>query len=168
MPGSKFYHYRVRFVNEDETRVNPRQCLPDNTFANEYQEISRNGDTGHLIRFQIIREGMYQGIVMRTRDESTFLRLRDGDVHSLDDELDGDGMAVNANRDVSNFGIIINGLGIDVIIQVGFQTPNIGKLTEHFDQQVTYTEDVSVQHDTKMDDISEDELKRLLDSDLKK
>lgn len=168
MSQSKFYHYRVRFADEDDAGVNPRHCLPDDTFANTYQEISQSGNTGHLIRFRMVEEGKYQGLVMRTRDESTFLRLRNGNVHYLDEELDGDGAAVNANRDISNFGIIINRSSIDVLIEVGFQTPNIGKLTEHFEESVTYTADLDVQHDTKMDDITEDELTQLLDSDLKK
>lgn len=168
MADRKFYHYTMWFLDGQNERLNPRRVLDDEVFSTGFAEVEHEGDRAYLTRFRMNRDGMYRGLLLRTRDESVFLRFKDNDeVERLDEELEGEGTTGNIDRDVVNFAVVRDSDELHLLIEQGFQTPGIGKLRTHFhDHTDAFDGEVEVRTNQKTDLISGERARRLAQSEL--
>lgn len=166
---TKFYYYNIWIEDEAGNRLSPRDVLSGGVFDEELYEIAENDGKNYSCQFDFVRSHEYYGVLVRTKDDSGFVRLReDGRIVSLSDATDDEGGTGDITFDYVDFGIRVQRSNIDVLVEVGFQTPGIGMITEYLSQHVEYLGDYSIEYETRFSTPSEEKLERLLDSELKK
>lgn len=103
--------------------------------------------------------------MIRTQGVGGYILIDDdGNLSTLDEETGDIGDVGNANYDYVDFVGTLKHEKIELILEVGFQTPGIGIIAEYFDQHIV-NEDVEVKYkwEKRDQDISEE----LLNSELK-
>lgn len=169
MATTKFYHYNIWMEDEGGTRLDPQKVLNTDVFADGLSRIPGGGNTkSYHVRFQFIRNGQYHGMLTRTKDESGYLRLNQRfEMGLLSDETQDEGETGDIDTDQVNFAITFDGLRLNLLVEVGFQTPGINVIKRYLRENVNDTVD-SIKHETAIPDLNEDEIQRLLNSELKK
>lgn len=169
MSRTKFYHYNVWFEGEDGSRLNPRNLLTDEAFSNDIYQISNSDERNYRTRFREMGSNQHHGVIIRTKDEDDFVRLtNDGRIVRLSEATDDEGEAGDLDFDYVNFATHTSTQKIDLLIEVGFQTPGIGVVKSYLNEQTEHDEDYDIEHETDVRDVDDDKLTRLLDSNLKK
>lgn len=169
MSLTKFYHYNVWFEGEDGSRLNPRNLLTDEAFSNDIYQISNSDERNYRTRFREMGSNQHHGVIIRTKDEDDFVRLtNDGRIIRLSEATDDEGEAGDLDFDYVNFATHTSTRKIDLLIEVGFQTPGIGVVKSYLNEQTEHDEDYDIEHETDVRDVDDDKLTRLLDSNLKK
>jgi len=166
---TKFYYYNIWIEDEAGNRLSPRDVLSDEIFPEDLYEIAENDGKNYSCQFDFVRSHEYYGVLVRTKDDSGFVRLReDGRIVSLSDATDDEGGTGDITFDYVDFGICLKRSNIDVLVEVGFQTPGIGMITEYLSQHVEYEKEYSIEYETRFSTPPEEKIERLLDSELKK
>lgn len=169
MSLTKFYHYNVWFEGEDGSRLNPRNLLTDEAFSNDIYQISNSDERNYRTRFRDMDGNQHHGVIIRTKDEDDFVRLtNDGQIVRLSEATDDEGEAGDLDFDYVNFATHTSTRKIDLLIEVGFQTPGIGIVKSYLNEQTEHDEDYDIEHETDVRDVDDNKLTRLLDSNLKK
>ncbi|WP_435065638.1 hypothetical protein [Halobaculum sp. EA56] len=167
MATTKFYHYNLWIEGEDGRRIDPTDAIDGGLFPEEFEQISQNEDKRYSTQFQQIQNEQYHGVIVRTRDESSFVRLTsDGEMNLLSEELDDEGQTGDINVDYVDYGVQLAPHRFKILVEVGFQTPGIGVISNHIDNHIDLDEQYKLKYETEMvDDLNIDELLRM---DLKK
>jgi len=182
MTATKFYYYNVWIEDKAGNRLNPREVLSDEVFSENLYDIAEKGDKRYTCQFDFIRSYEHYGVLIRTKDDSGYVRLKeDGGIVPLAEATEDEGETGDIDLDYVDFGAKVHGKSLDVLIEVGFQTPEIGMITEYLDQHVNESEirqgldkyvdsdDLySIEYETRLATPVEEKLERLLDSELKK
>lgn len=169
MTLTKFYHYNVWFEGEDGSRLNPRDLLTDESFSDDIYQISNSDERSYRTRFRDMGSNQHHGVIIRTKDEDDFVRLtNDGRIVRLSEATDDEGEAGDLDFDYVNFATHTSTRKIDLLIEVGFQTPGIGVIKSYLKEQTEHHEEYDIEHETDVRDVDDDKLTRLLDSNLKK
>jgi hypothetical protein len=169
MSLTKFYHYNIWVEGDDGRRLNPSNVLSDEVFDEDLYRVSNAGERNYHSQFQEISHGRYHGVLIRTKDEDDYVRLSsEGDLGRLSDATEDSGQAGDLDYDYVDFAIDYGTTGINLLIEVGFQTPGIGVVKKHLDDHIEFDEDYELKHETDIRDLDDDKIERLLDSHLKK
>jgi hypothetical protein len=169
MSLTKFYHYNVWFEGDDGSRLNPRDLLTDEAFSNDIYQISNSDERSYRARFRNMGSHQYHGVIIRTKDEDDFVRLTsDGRMIRLSEATDDEGEAGDIDFDYVNFAVQTSTRQMDLLIEVGFQTPGIGVIKSYLNEHTEHDENYDIEHETDVRDVDDDKLTRLLDSSLKK
>lgn len=169
MSETKFYHYNIWLEDDVGNRLNPIDNFSTDIFSNSLYDITEKEEKHYSCQFELVRSNEYYGVLIRTKDDSGFVRLReDGSIVSLADATDDEGATGDINFDYVDFAIKLNPANIDVLVEVGFQTPGIGMIKEYLDQHIDYDDDYSLEHENRLSLPSDEKIERLLDSELKK
>lgn len=169
MSESTFYHYKVWFEDEDDgSRVDLNTNLNLSGRSTNTNLISQTGQKQYYIQMQDIRSNWFHGLLFRGRDEDSYMRLDSQDnFDRLSNETPDQGEAGERNSDIVDFGLIQKTNTLHILLEVGFQTPGIGKLSEYLDQKLSYNDDYSVKRETKMGPDAEEKLEKLIGTNLK-
>jgi hypothetical protein len=167
MPTTKFHHYRIWIENEVSEVVSPHEIFRDDVFSNNLFRVSTDRHN-YTLRFQEVVPNQYHGIIVRTKDEDGFVRLFDGALEPFSDVIDGEGEIGDAEFDHVDFAVVVDDSGLDLIVEVGFQTPGIGVISNYLAHHIDAPEDYRVKHQTKFRQDAEENLEQLLDDELKK
>ena len=169
MSLTKFYHYNVWFEGEDGRRLNPRDVLTDDVFSSDIYQIPNGEDRNYRTKFRGMGTNQHHGVIIRTKDEDDFVRLtHEGEIVRLSEATEGEGEAGDMDFDYVNFATQTTSGKIDLLIEVGFQTPGIGIIKDYLDEHVECDEEYDIEHETDVRDVDDEKLTRLLDSNLKK
>jgi|GEM_PF-3792389 len=169
MSLTKFYHYNLWIEGDDGRRLDPSDVLSDEVLGEDLYRISNAGERNYHSQFQEINNGQYHGVLIRTKDEDDFVRLSaEGQLGRLSDATVDSGEAGDIDYDYVDFAIDFGTTGIDLLIEVGFQTPGIGVVKQYLDDHVEFDEDYELKHETDIRDLDDEKMERLLDSHLKK
>lgn len=164
---TKFHHYGIWIEDDVSDIVDPSEAFHDGIFSNDLFNISTDNHN-YTLRFQEIGPNQYHGIIVRTKDESGFLRLSGGSLEQFSNVVDGDGEIGEAKFDHVNLAVIVNNSGLDLLVEVGFQTPGIGVISNYLRQHLDASLGCDIKHKTKFRQDAEENLDRLLDDELKK
>jgi hypothetical protein len=169
MSESTFYHYKVWFEDDDDgSRIDLNANLNLNSRSTNTNLISQTGQKQYYIQMQDIRNNWLHGLLFRGKDEDSYMRLDNQDnFERLSNETPGQGEAGERNSDIVDFGLIKRTNNLHILLEVGFQTPGIGKLSEYFDQQLSYNDNYSIKRETKMGPDAEEKLQALTGTNLK-
>ena len=85
----------------------------------------------------------------------------------LSSQTPDDGKAGETDSDIVDFAIVQDSDYLHVLLEVGFQTPGIGKLSQYIAQHVTYDDEYSVKRETKLGPNADDKLNSLVGTELK-
>jgi len=169
MSLTKFYHYNVWFEGDNGGRLNPRDVLSDDVFSNNIYQISNGEDRNYRTQFRQMGSHQHHGVLIRTKDEDDFVRLtHDGRIVRLSEATDDEGEAGDMDFDYVNFATHTSSAKIDLLIEVGFQTPGIGVVKDYLNEHIEYDQEYGIEYETDVKDIDDEKLTRLLDSSLKK
>lgn len=169
MSLTKFYHYNLWIEGDDGRRLDPSDVLSDEVLDDDLYRIPNAGERNYHSQFQEISSGRYHGVLIRTKDEDDFVRLSpEGHLGRLSDATEDRGEAGDIDYDYVDFAIDFGTTGIDLLIEVGFQTPGIGVVKQYLDDHIEFDEDYELKHETDIRDLDDDKIERLLDSHLKK
>jgi hypothetical protein len=112
---------------------------------------------------------LHHGVIIRTKDEDDFVRLtNDGQITRLSEATDDEGETGDMDFDYVNLATQTTSGKIDLLIEVGFQTPGIGVIKDYLNEHVECDEEYDIEHETDVRDVDDEKLTRLLDSNLKK
>jgi hypothetical protein len=167
MAATKFHHYGVWIENEVSDVADPSEVFNNEVFSDNLFGISTDRHN-YTLRFQEVRPNQYHGIIVRTKDESGFLRLSQGSLEQFSDIVEGEGEIGDAEFDHVDFAVIVGNEGLDLIVEVGFQTPGIGVISNYLEQHLNTPSDYNVKHETKFREDAEENFDRLLNDELKK
>lgn len=169
MSLTKFYHYNVWIEGEDGGRLNPQEVLIDGAFSSDLYQIDNGEDRNYRTQFREINPNQHHGVLIRTKDEDDFVRLSStNQLERLSDVTDGEGEAGDIDFDYVDFATQVSTSKIDLLIEVGFQTPGIGVVRNYLEEHIDHDGEYEIEHETDIRDIDDDKLTRLLDSNLKK
>ncbi|QOS14119.1 uncharacterized protein HfgLR_25210 (plasmid) [Haloferax gibbonsii] len=169
MSLTKFYHYNVWIAGDDGRRLAPTEIISDDAFSNELYQISTSGEKNYHARFQQMDTNLYHGVLVRTKDEDGFVRLSlDGGLGPLSDATEDRGEAGDIDYDYVDFALRVGSAKIDLLIEVGFQTPGIGVAKQYLNEHIEFDEEHEMEHETDIRDLDDEKVERLLDSHLKK
>lgn len=169
MSLTKFYHYNLWIEGDDGRRLNPSEALSDDTFSDDLYKISCDGDKNYHTRYQEVETNLYHGVLIRTKDEDDFVRLSPGgDIGPLSEATEDEGEAGDVDFDYVDFAVRVGSAKLDLLIEVGFQTPGVGVAKQYLDAHIEFDEEYDIEHETDMRDHEDEKLERLLDSTLKK
>ncbi|QSG07913.1 hypothetical protein [Halapricum desulfuricans] len=169
MSLTKFYHYNVWFEGEDGRRLNPGDMLIDDVFSSDIYQISNGEDRNYRTQFRGMGTNQHHGVIIRTKDEDDFVRLtHEDEIVRLSEATEDEGEAGDMDFDYVNFATQTTSGKIDLLIEVGFQTPGIGVIKDYLDEHIECDEEYDIEHETDVRDIDDEKLTRLLDSNLKK
>lgn len=169
MSGSKFYHYKVWFEDsEDGEKVDLHSNLSLDVRSDTPDLISEDGQKQYYVQLQDIQTHWFHGLLFRGKDEDSYMRLDDQDnFERLSDETPGEGEAGERNSDLVEFGMIRRSNNLHILLEVGFQTPGIGKLSGYLNQELSYDGDYKLKRETKMGPDAEEKIEELIGTDLK-
>jgi hypothetical protein len=169
MAGTKFYHYNIWIEGEDGQRLDPRDALIDDSFSDELYRISNDEDKNYHARYQEIEQNLYQGVLIRTKDEDDFVRLSPGGtIGRLSEATEDEGEAGDVDFDYVDFAVRVGSTKLDLLIEVGFQTPGVGVAKQYLDDHIELDVEYGLEHETDIRDLDDEKVERLLDSHLKK
>lgn len=169
MAAAKFYYYNIWVESEDGNRLEIDEAFNDQVFQEDNYHINSDKSKHYFAKFQQISVNQYHGIMMRAKDEKGFLRLdEDRQMDVLSAATDGDGHTGSIDRDYVNFGMVKNTKNIDILLEVGYQTPGILKLKEYLGQHIASGKVDKIGHETRMPELTDEKLHRILNSELKK
>lgn len=169
MSLTKFYHYNVWVEGEDGGRLNPRDVLSDEVYSNTLYQISNGDDRNYRTQFRNMGTHQHHGVIIRTKSEDDFVRLTSDDsLVRLSEATEDEGETGDIDFDYVNFAVQTGSTKIDLLIEVGFQTPGIGVITDYLREHIEYDEDNQIEHETDIRDTDDEKLTRLLDSNLQK
>jgi len=164
---TKFYHYNVWVEGEDGNRLDLNDAFDSEIFEEDNHEISRDRDKFYFTRFQMIRSGNYHGMLMRAKDENGFIRLNEeNEMGVLSEETEGEGRTGSLDRDYVNFAVKMNRKTMNILLEVGYQTPGILKIKEYLNHHID-TDISQIGHESRMPDLDKERLQNLLEKDLK-
>lgn len=171
MSSTKFYYYNIWVEDDSGNRIAIDDAFDDDLFTEDNYQISSDINKNYFTRFQMISVGEIHGAMVRAKNEEGFVRLNDdAEMGVLSDETEGDGQTGAKDRDFVNYGIQENHKNIDLLLEVGYQTPGIIKFKEYLIQHLDEdNDDISrVGYETRMPDFDDQTLERLLGSELQK
>ena len=169
MSLTKFYHYNLWIEGDDGRRLDPTEVLSDEALDKDLYPISNAGERNYHSQFQEVNSSQYHGVLIRTKDEDDYVRLSsEGSLGRLSEATDDSGEAGDIDYDYVDFAIDIGTTGIDLLIEVGFQTPGIGVVKQYLGDHIEFDEEYELKHETDIRDLDDEKIERLLDSHLKK
>lgn len=169
MSLTKFYHYNIWIEGDDGRRLDPSEILSDTSFSNDLYKISNGEEKNYHARHQELDSDLYHGVLIRTKDEDDFVRLSpEGDIGLLSEATEDEGEAGDVDFDYVDFAIRVGSTKLDLLIEVGFQTPGVGVAKQYLDEHIEIGGEYDIKHETDIRDHDEEKLERLLDSTLKK
>ncbi|MDB2274845.1 hypothetical protein PM022_09825 [Halorubrum ezzemoulense] len=169
MSLTKFYHYNLWIEGDDGRRLDPNEVLSDTSFSNDLYKISNSEDKNYHARYQRVGTDLYHGVLIRTKDEDDFVRLSpEGNIGRLSEATEDEGEAGDVDFDYVDFAMRVGSTKLDLLIEVGFQTPGVGVAKQYLDEHIEFDEEYDIEHETDIRDQDDEKLERLLDSTLKK
>jgi hypothetical protein len=169
MTLTKFYHYNLWIEGDDGRRLDPSEVLSDASFSNDLYKISNGEDKNYHTRYRQVGSDLYHGVLIRTKDEDDFIRLSpEGSIGRLSEATEDEGEAGDVDFDYVDFAVRVGGKTLDLLIEVGFQTPGVGVAKQYLDEHIEFDEEYGIEHETDIRDQDDEKLERLLDSTLKK
>lgn len=166
MAVTKFYHYTITVESDRGRKVDPMSVANDDIFSSELYSISSTQTKKYDASFRKIENGIHQGRVIRTQDESSFLRRDDDDtVVPLTDRVSGNGDTGEINRGHTDFVVKADAKQLDLIVEVGAQTPGIQIIKKYIRDHLNLPEDYILDHESKLEGLTDEKLERLLSSD---
>lgn len=168
MATAKFYYYNIWVRGEDGEQLTINESFDDKLFSEDNYEISSEENKFYFTRFQLISAKQHHGVLMRAKDEEGFVRLNEEmEINVLSDQTEGEGQTGSLDRDYVNFAVKVNRKSLDVLMEVGYQTPGILKFKEYLSHHIDSNDVDKIGHETRMPELDEEKIDRLLESDLK-
>lgn len=166
---AKFYHYTVWVNNESGTKLSLDSCLADEVFSQSNYVITEDEEKSYHTRFNFLGADEYHGALVRARDDSSYVRLDETESLSrLSEMFEEEGETGSRQRDLIDFGVKQKSNKMDLLVEVGFQTPGIGMFTRYIRQHLDTDEDTepTVEYETKTSGYDDEKLEDLMDSTL--
>jgi hypothetical protein len=168
MAVTKFYQYTIWIEGDDGAKIDPMSIANSDIFSNDLYCVSDNDEKKYHSEFRKIGSSSYQGRIIRTKDESSYLRRNEDDtIVPLSDKVSGDGDTGSINRSHTDFALKVGHQQFDLLVEVGFQTPGIGIIQNYIKSHMELPEDYKIRHETKLRDLDDGRIRQLLNSDLK-
>lgn len=153
MPTTKFYHYTITVESDKGRKVDPMSVAKSDIFSSDLYSISSTRSKKYDANFRKIEDRVYQGRVIRTQDESSFLRRNnDNTIVPLTDRVNGDGDTGEINRGHTDFVVKADAKQLDLIVEVGAQTPGIRIIKKYIKDHMNLPNDYIVEHKSKLED----------------
>lgn len=169
MSTTKFYHYNLWFEDDKKNKVPTKEIIGGNDlFHNKHSEKIIKSEEGrhYYLEFKKLGEDRYLGIIRRTKHDSEYFRKpRDGQPELLSEQVEGEGETGDIDLDLVHFGLVVAENEFKLLIEVGYQTPNIGIIHSYVKRIVD--QDYEIEHEQAISRDTKRKMKKLLGKNLK-